>query len=253
MIIRIHIFSLMFFFQIFLSPAVAEEIQAAVAANFLATFKQIATQFEQDTGHVVVISPGSSGKLYAQIQNGAPFDIFFSADVHRPKLLEREGLAVKGSRFTYAIGRLTLWSHDLNLVNGDGKFVLSNQNFEHVAIANPKTAPYGQAAAQTIKTLGLWKHVKNRLVQGENIGQTFQFVFSQNAQLGFVALSQVLDPKINGTGSRWDVPSDFYDPLQQQAVLLVKGQTNIAASTFLDYLKKPKAQEIIKRFGYGLE
>lgn len=253
MIIRIHIFSLMFFFQILLSPAVAEEIRAAVATNFLATFKQIATQFEQDTGHVVVISPGSSGKLYAQIQNGAPFDIFFSADGHRPKLLEREGLAVKGSRFTYAIGRLTLWSPDPKLVNEDGKFVLSNLNFEHLAIANPKTAPYGQAVVQTIKALGLWEQVKDRLVQGENIGQTFQFVFSQNAQLGFVALSQVLDPKINGTGSRWDVPEDFHNPLQQQVVLLIKGRTNEAARAFLSYVKEPKAQEIIKRFRYGLE
>jgi molybdate transport system substrate-binding protein len=251
--IRISTCLFILFFYLSITPAAAEEILAAVASNFLATFKKVGAKFEHDTGHTVVVSPGSSGKLYAQIQNGAPFDIFFSADVRRPKLLEQEGLAVKGSRFTYAVGRVTLWSRDPTMVNGDGKKVLSNNQFDHLAIANPKTAPYGQAALQTLQVLGLWEQVKNRLVQGENIGQTFQFVFSQNAQLGFVALSQVLDPNINESGSRWDVPTNVYDPLRQQAVLLVNGNKREAAKAFLEYVKGPKALGIIEQFGYGLE
>lgn len=253
MMFRIHALAFLFFFQIVLPTAAAEEVRIAVAANFLATLNVIVNNFEQDTGHTVVISSGSSGKLYAQIKNGAPFDVFLSADVFRPKLLENEGLAVHDSRFTYAVGRLTLWSPDSNLVTEDGKAVLLNSTFDHLAIANPKTAPYGTAAKSTLQALGLWDRMRDRLVQGENIGQTFHFVFSKNAQLGFVALSQVLDPKINGAGSRWDVPVDFHEPLRQQAVLLVNGQNNEAAKTFLHYVKGPKARRIIERFGYGLE
>ena len=250
---RILLPTLVLFFFVLLTSAPAEEIRVAVAANFLGTFKEIVAKFEQNHGHTVVVSPGSTGKLYAQIRHGAPFDIFFSADVHRPKLLEQEGFVVKGSRFTYAVGRLTLWSRDPDLVKGNGTRVLSDQNFEHLVIANPKTAPYGRAAAQTMKALGKWEGVKDKLVRGENIGQTFQFVFSQNAQLGFIALSQVLEPKINGVGSRWDVPADLYDPLRQQAVLLINGQDNRAAKAFLAYVKGPQSRKIISRFGYGLE
>jgi len=253
MIIRIHTVAMVFFFFLFLSAPAAEEVRIAVATNFLSTVKEIVVKFERDIGHTAVVSSGSSGKLYAQIRNGAPFDVFFSADVTRPRLMEKEGLAVEGSRFTYAVGRLTLWSPHSTLVTGDGKPVLSNSSFTHLAIANPKTAPYGAAAKTTLQALGLWKHMKGRIVRGENIGQTFQFVFSQNAQLGFVALSQVLDPKINGTGSRWDVPVNLHAPLRQQAVLLVRGQNNKAAQAFLDYVKGPKARKIIERFGYGLE
>jgi molybdate transport system substrate-binding protein len=166
--------------------------------------------------------------------------------------MEEKDLAVKGSRFVYALGRLTLWSPDSNLVNGDGQAVLSQGSFEHLAIANPKTAPYGLAAEQTLKKLDLWDSLKDRMVQGENIGQTFQFVYSKNAQLGFVALSQVLDPKINGAGSRWDVPTTFHDPLAQEAVLLMTGKNNTAAKAFLDYVKGDKSLAVIERFGYGL-
>lgn len=253
MIVKIPGFLLVLFLHVFVAPAAAEEVRVAVAANFLAALNEIVINFEQDTGHTAVVSSGSSGKLYAQIQNGAPFDVFFSADVKRPKLMEEEGLAVRGSRLTYAVGRLTLWSADSDLVNEDGKAVLSNGVFAHLAIANPKTAPYGAAARDTLQALGLWNHMKNRLVQGENIGQTFQFVFSKNAELGFVALSQVLDPKIDGAGSRWDVPQDLHDPLRQQAVLLTNGQGNNAARAFLEYVKGPKARKIIQRFGYGIE
>jgi len=231
----------------------AEKVRIAVASNFLATLNEIATNFERDTGHVAVVSSGSSGKLYAQIQHGAPFDVFFSADVERPKLMEEKGLAVQNSRFTYAVGRLTLWSADSNLVKGDGKTVLTQEPFKHVAIANPKTAPYGAAAKHTLEQLGLWPALEGQIVQGENISQTFQFVYSRNADLGLVALSQVLDPKNNGVGSRWDVPLSLYDPLYQQAVLLVHARGHKAARDFLAYVKGPEAKVIIERFGYGVE
>ena len=253
MIIRIHTFVYIAFFQILLTNAAADEVRVAVAANFLSTLNEIVQNFERETGHTVMISSGSSGKLFAQVKHGAPFDVFLSADSARPRLMEEEGLAVHGSRFTYAVGRLTLWSADPHLIRGDGTLVLENGNFQHLAIANPKTAPYGVAARKTLQGLGLWDQVKDRIVQGENIGQTFQFVFSQNAQMGFVSLSQVLDPKINGAGSRWDVPANLYDPLNQQAVLLIQGQHNKAAIAFLNYVKGTKARNIIERFGYGLE
>ena len=253
MIFRIHILVLLFGLQIFVFSASAEEVRIAVATNFLATLKEIVRNFSRDTGHTAVISSGSSGKLYAQIKHGAPFDVFFSADVKRPHLLEKEGLATQGSRFVYAVGRLTLWSPDSSMINGDGKEVLTNNGFKRIAIANPKTAPYGAAAQSTLQALGLWNQLKDRLVQGENVGQTLQFVFSRNTQFGFVALSQVLDSKINGSGSRWDVPEDLHDPLRQQAVLLAKGQNNKAALGFLEYVKSQRAREIIERFGYRLE
>jgi molybdate transport system substrate-binding protein len=199
------------------------------------------------------MNSGSSGKFYAQIKHGAPFDVFFSADMTRPQRLEEEGLTVSGSRFTYAIGRLTLWSPDPDMIKRDGPSVLSNGHFEHLAMANPKTAPYGAAAKRTLEAMGLWNHIKSRVVQGENISQAFHFVYSQNAELGFMALSQILDPKIHGAGSRWDVPANLHEPLRQQAILLIHGRHNTAAQAFLDYVKGPKARTIIKQFGYGLD
>ena len=252
MFVRVYTFAFMAFFYGYLSTATAEEVRVAVAANFLTTLNEIITNFQIDTGHTVVVSSGSSGKLYAQIKNGAPFELFFSADVKHPQLLEEEGLAVKGSRFVYAVGRLTLWSPDSTMVSRDGQAILSKGRFEHLAIANPKTAPYGLAAEQTLKKLDLWDSLKDRMVQGENIGQTFQFVFSKNAQLGFVALSQVLDPKIKGSGSRWDVPASFHDPLEQEVVLLMTGQNHSGAKVFLEHVKGDKSRAIIERFGYGL-
>lgn len=252
MTIRIFLLSLIGFFYASVTMAAAEEVRVAVASNFLGTMNEIITNFQADTGHIVVVSAGSSGKLYAQIKNGAPFDVFFSADGKRTQLLEEEGLAVKGSRFVYSVGRLTLWSADPRVVYGDAHRVLSEGHFVHLAMANPKTAPYGMAAEQTLRKLGLWERLKDRIVQGENIGQTFQFVFSKNAQLGFVALSQVLDPKINGSGSRWDVPTTFHDPLTQEAVLLMTGENHGAAKAFLAYVQEDKSRAIIERFGYGL-
>ena len=208
----------------FVFSASAEEVRIAVATNFLATLKEIVRNFSRDTGHTAVISSGSSGKLYAQIKHGAPFDVFFSADVQRPHLLEKEGLATQGSRFVYAVGRLTLWSPDADMINGNGKEVLSNSGFRRLAIANPKTAPYGAAAQSALQALGLWNQMKGRLVQGENVGQTLQFVFSRNAQFGFVSLSQVLDSKINGSGSRWDVPADLHDPYIKRQCFWLKAK-----------------------------
>ncbi len=233
------------------AASVAGEVRVAVAANFLATLHEIAANFERDTGHVAVVSSGSSGKLYAQIRNGAPFDVFCSADVRRPGLLEEEGLAVQGSRFTYAVGRLTLWGAGPAMTGRSGTSMLLSAGVEHVAIANPRTAPYGAAAREALQALGLWERIQDRLVRGDNIGQTFHFVFSQNAQLGFVALSQVLE--VNGAGSRWDVPTQLYAPIRQQAVLLRHGQRNEGARAFLDYVKGATARRIIERFGYGLE
>ncbi len=253
MIAKLHSLLCLLLLTIWPAASVAEEVRVAVAANFLATLNTIATKFEQDSGHTAVVSSGSSGKLYAQIKNGAPFDVFFSADVMRPKLLEEEGFAVPGSRFTYAVGRLTLWHPGSAMIEGNEQSVLLKNDVRHVAIANPKTAPYGAAAKEALQALGLWEQVRDRLVRGENIGQTFHFVFSRNAQLGFVALSQVLGPKVNGEGSRWDVPTHLYAPIRQQAVLLRSGQRQEVARAFLDYVKGARSRNIIERFGYGLE
>ena len=228
-------------------PVAAEEVRVAVASNFLSTFQSLAREFEKHTGHTVVISPGSSGKLYAQITHGAPFDIFFSADDQRPRLLEEEGLAVKGTRFPYAVGRLTLWSLAPDMLKDNGPDVLRQAAFSHLAIANPKTAPYGKAAEQVLQALGLWDTVQPKLVQGENIGQTLQFVASQNADLGFVALSQILDSKMEGKGSRWDAPSHLHvenrqgdrqpalsvNNIIQEAVLRIVVVASIAAKALL--------------------
>ncbi len=251
--IKTLIFALLVLFHSLLTTASAGEVRIAVAANFTSTLNEIANQFERESRHTTLISSGSTGKFYAQIKHGAPFDVFLSADASRPQLLEDEGLAVPGSRFTYAVGRLTLWSPDPHILKDDGPTVLTNAQFEHLAIANPKTAPYGTAAKHVLEQLGLWHQLKNRMVQGENIGQTFQFVFSHNAQLGFVALAQVLDPKINGAGSRWNVPAHLHEPLAQHAVLLTNGQRNTAAIAFLDFVKSSTARAIIERFGYELE
>ena len=250
---NIHGFLCLLFLMMSPATSAAEEVHVAVASNFLATLNEIVNHFERDTDHAAAVSSGSSGKLYAQIKNGAPFDVFFSADVTRPKLMEEEGVAVQGSRFTYAVGRLTLWSPVPTMIEGNGTSMLLSDHVEHVAIANPKTAPYGAAAREVLQALGLWERLQDRLVRGENVGQTFHFVFSKNAQLGFVALSQVFGPKVNGSGSRWDVPTHLYAPLRQQAVLLRNGQRNEGARAFLDYVKGVTSRNIIERFGYGLE
>lgn len=233
------------------STAQAEQVQVAVAANFVPPFKEIAAEFQKATGHTAELSAGSSGKFYAQIKNGAPFEVFFSADDERPKLLEEEGLGVKGSRFTYAIGRLVLWSPDPELVKGEQ--TLQSDTFKHLAMANPKTAPYGMAAMQAMTNLKVWDRLQPKIVQGENLGQTSGFIQSGNAELGFLALSQVLDPALKGKGSRWDVPTSLHDPIAQDVVLLMKGQSNPAAKALMDFVRSPQGLQIIERYGYDVK
>jgi molybdate transport system substrate-binding protein len=233
------------------TPAFAESVLVAVAANFIPPFREIAMEFEQTTGHTVRVAAGSSGNFYSQIKNGAPFDVFFSADRDRPKLLEDEGLGVKDSRFTYAIGRLVLWSPSADLIKGEE--TLRTNKFKRLAIANPKTAPYGLAAMQAMQHLGLWESAQPKLVMGENLGQTIGFIESGNADLGFVALSQVLDSKIKGQGSRWDVPSQLHEPINQDVILLTKGKDKLAATTLMEFARGPQARTIIARYGYELK
>lgn len=233
------------------APASAEQVLVAVAANFIGPFREVAMEFEKATGHTVQVASGSSGNFYSQIKNGAPFEVFFSADNERPKLLEDEGLGVKGNRFTYAIGRLVLWSPDPSLVKGED--TLRSASFKRLAIANPKAAPYGVAAMQAMQKLGVWESVQPRIVMGESLGQTMGFIESGNAELGFLALSQVLDPKIKGTGSRWDVPVNLHEPIQQDVVLLAKGKDNPAAKALMEFMSRPQATAIIERYGYELK
>lgn len=232
----------------------ADEVAVAVAANFLEPLKGLQEGFAEATGHQLRISAGSTGELYTQIKNGAPFDVFLSADQKRPAALEDEGLAVKGGRFTYAIGRLVLWSADGSLIKGDGPAVLKAGAFRHLALANPKTAPYGEAALNVLNRLGLYQALEPKLVQGQSLAQTYQFVALGTAELGFVALSQVraIGPGGASPGSSWLVPEDLYDPILQDAVLLQHGANNAAAQALIDYLKGPEARAAIEAHGYGV-
>nr|WP_314874181.1 molybdate ABC transporter substrate-binding protein [uncultured Pseudomonas sp.] len=233
------------------TPAWADEVQVAVAANFTAPIQAIAKDFEKDTGHTLVASFGATGQFYAQINNGAPFEVFLAADDSTPAKLEQDKQTVAGSRFTYAIGTLALWSAKPGYVDAQGH-VLKNQDYKHLSIANPKTAPYGLAATQVLAKLGLTDATKAKLVEGQNITQAFQFVSTGNAELGFVALSQIYkDGKVE-SGSAWIVPTSLHDPIRQDAVILSKGKDNPAAKAFIDYLKGPKAAAVIKSYGYEI-
>ena len=227
----------------------AAEVKVAVAANFAKTLEEITVQFEKDTGHKVLATPGATGKFYAQIVNGAPFEVFISADDETPRKLAKEVKAIAETQFTYAIGTLALWSPDANLVDQGGG-VLKTDKFKFLAIANAKVAPYGQAAVQTMLKLGLLTKLEPRVVQGENIAQTHQFVTSGNAQLGFVALSQIIENGKVKSGSAWIVPQEFHDQLKQDAILLNTGKDSVAAKALLDYLKSDKAKKIIATYGY---
>lgn len=228
----------------------AAEVSVAVAANFAAPMQKIAVAFAQDTGHTAVLSFGSTGKFHAQIRNGAPFQILLAADDATPARLEQDGLAAAGTRFTYALGRLVLWSKQPGLVDAAGD-VLRKGSFERIAVADPKLAPYGAAALETMRTLGLLQTLQPRLVQGESIGQAYQFVASGNAALGFVALSQVmLDGKLV-EGSAWVVPPELHAPLRQDAVLLVTAKGNTAALALMAYLKTDRARAIMRGYGYA--
>ncbi len=228
----------------------AAEVQVAVAANFTAPMQKIAAEFEKDTGHKALISFGATGKLYAQIKNGAPFQVFLAADDKTPARLEAEGDTVPDSRFTYAIGKLVLWSAKPGYVDDQGK-VLKKGSFKHLAIASPKTAPYGAAAVETLTKLGLLDSIQPKLVTGENISQTYQFIVTENAELGFVALSQVMVDGQLTSGSSWIVPADLHQLIRQDAVILAKGQDQPAAQALVDYLKSEKAKAIIESYGYG--
>ena len=234
----------------------AEEVTVAVAANFTAPMQKIAQAFEQDTGHKVLLSFGATGKFYAQIKNGAPFAVLLSADDETPARLEKEGVAIAGTRFTYAVGRLALWSKNPSLVDDNGQVLLSNNtdknNFKKLAIADPKLAPYGAAAIEVIERTGVIEKVRSKLVQGDSIGQAFQFVMTENAELGFVALSQIsIDGRI-AQGSAWVVPQNLYTPLKQDAVLLPFGKHNSAALALMKYMRTERAQTIIRSYGYSL-
>jgi molybdate transport system substrate-binding protein len=231
--------------------AQAEEVSVAVAANFAAPMQKIAALFTKDTGHTATLSMGSTGKFYAQIKNGAPFHVLLSADDETPLRLEKENGTVPNARFTYALGKLVVWSKQAGLVDPQGE-VLRNGGFTHLAIADPKLAPYGGAAIETLKALDLLTKLQPRLVQGESIGQAYQFVASGNAQLGFVALSQVMSEHRITEGSAWLVPPHLYPTLRQDAVLLKKGKDNPAALALLAYLKSEKARAVIRSFGFGL-
>lgn len=225
----------------------AGEVKVAVAANFTEPAREIAARFRARTGHDAVLAFGSSGQFYAQIANGAPFEVFLSADAERPQKAEAEGLAVAGSRFTYAVGRLVLYSKTPGLVDARGA-VLRSGRFQKLALADPKIAPYGVAALETLKMLGLSEALAPKLVQGNSITQAYQFVDTGAAELGFVALSQVVALK---GGSRWLVPAADHTPIVQQAVLLKTGAGDPAARAYVAFLKGPEAQAIIRRWGYG--
>jgi len=234
-----------------LAPLYAAEVSVAVAANFAAPMQKIAQAFEQETGHKAVLSFGSTGMLYAQIRNGAPYQILLSADAEAPNKLEKEGLGVPGSRFTYATGSLVLWSKQPGFVDDKGD-VLRTAKFQRIAMANPKLAPYGAAAMETINKLGLQQHLQARIVQGDNIAQTYQFVATENAQLGFVALSQVFVDGKMAQGSSWIVPASAHAPIRQDAVLLTKGRDSAAAAALLQYVRGERAKSLIRSYGYEL-
>ncbi len=234
---------------LFTTAAHADEVQIAVAANFTAPAKLIAADFEKATGHKAQLVFGATGKFYAQIKNGAPFEVLLAADDTTPAKLEKEGAAVAGTRFTYATGRLVLWSAKPAVVDDKGE-VLKKGGFDHVSIANPKLAPYGAAAVEALTALKLLDAIQPKFVQAENIAQAHQFIATGNALIGFVALSQVMKDGKIGEGSAWIVPANLHQPIKQDAVILDKGKGKPAAEAWLKFLKGDKAKAVIKSFGY---
>ncbi|KPG95947.1 molybdate ABC transporter substrate-binding protein [Pseudomonas sp. RIT-PI-q] len=231
--------------------AMADEVQVAVAVNFTAPIQAIATDFEKDTGHKLVASFGATGQFYTQIKNGAPFDVFLSADDTTPEKLEKEGDTVKGTRFTYAVGTLALWSVKEGYVDAKGEVLMKNQ-YQHLAIANPKAALYGLAATQVLVKQGLTDNVKDKIVEGQNITQAYQFVSPGNAELGFVALSQIYKYGKVTSGSAWIVPAEMHEPIKQDAVILNREKNNVVAKALVAYLKGPTSAPFIRSYGYQL-
>lgn len=236
------------------APAVRSEVAlVAVAANFAEVMERLEADFEAESPHAITITTGSTGQLYAQIANGAPFDALLAADQARPERLEAEGLAVRGSRFTYATGQLVLWSAEADRIGDDGAAVLRRGEFRRLAMANPDLAPYGVAARQVLESLGLLTALRGRIVLGENVGQTHAMVATGNAELGFVARSNVDSPRNATPGSRWLVPGALYQPIRQDAVLLRRGEENSAARDLLAYLRRPDVRRTIAGYGYDVE
>ncbi|NDP37299.1 MAG: molybdate ABC transporter substrate-binding protein [Rhodoferax sp.] len=236
---------------VFSASSLADQAQVAVAANFAEPIKAIATVLEKTTGHTIQVTLGATGKLYAQIKNGAPFDVLLASNTATPAALESDGLTTPGSRFTYATGKLVLWSADAAKVDAKGD-VLKNGNFRKLAYAAPKVAPYGAAALQTMDKLGLTLALTPKLVQGESIGQTFNFVHTGNAEIGFVAMSQVLQGGKLKSGSMWVVPKNLYSPIRQDAVLLQRGANNLAAQALVKMLQSPTIKDLIRSYGYDI-
>lgn len=232
-------------------PVSAAEVRVAVASNFAPVMPALAERFERESGHRLQVALGASGKIYAQIRHGAPFEVFLSADADKPAQLERDGLAVPGSRFTYALGRLVLWSPQPGRVDGEGA-VLDRGHFRKLALANPRLAPYGQAAVEVLRARGLYERLQPRFVMGENIAQAHQFVASGSAELGFVALAQVRQNGLPIAGSAWIVPDALHAPIRQDAVLLEAGRRQPAAQAFLTFLRSAPARAIVQAYGYGL-
>ena len=231
----------------------AETALAAISANFADAAEALLPLFRDATGHDLTLTTGSTGKLHAQIAAGAPFDVMLSADAETPAALMAAGHALAGSAFTYATGRLALWSADPARVGADGRAALTAPDLRFVAIANPDLAPYGAAARETLQAIGLWQTLQSRIVMGQNVGQATSMVASGAAELGFVALSAVRSPRARNAGSHWTVPADHHAPIRQDAVLLAHGADNAAARAFLDFLRSAEAAEVIARFGYGTE
>lgn len=229
----------------------AEKVVVAVAANFAEVVEHLGEDFASRSPHHVDLSVGSTGALYAQIRNGAPFDVLLAADRRRPELLESEGFAVPGSRFTYAVGQLVLWSPEAGRVAADGAETLRAGNFRKLAMANPALAPYGLAARQTLEHLGLYPALANKIVMGMNIGQAHAMVATGNAEVGFVALSYLESDRNRQVGSRWEVPAELHDPIRQDAVLLTRAPRPDAGAAFLAYLRSERARTLIESFGYA--
>ena len=229
----------------------ADNVVVAVASNFSTVIQQLEPMFESSSHHRLTVVAGSTGKLYAQVIRGAPFDVFLAADQRRPELLEKEGFAVAGSRVTFAVGQLSLWSHDDRRVGTDGRETLRAGSFRRLAIANPDLAPYGAAAKETLESLGVYDQLAPRIIMGENISQTYAMVATGNADLGLIARSFV--PNVSPEAGRWDVPGDLHTPIRQDAVLLVRAVDNQAARLFLAYLSGEAARGVIRRAGYELE
>ena len=231
-----------------ITPATAGEIRIAVAANFAPTLAKISRAFEEKTGHQIILASGSTGRHYAQIVNGAPFDAFFAADAARPRLLEEAGIGIANSRYSYAVGRLVLWSPQPGVVDDTGA-ILSSTHFHRLAIANPRLAPYGLAAKEVLEGMLLWEKLQDKLVRGENINQAFQFVHSGNAQLGFIAASQLAGRGKPAAGSRWLVPAELHTPILQQAIQLTNSDI---ARQFMEFALTSEAEQIIVKNGYDL-